>query len=120
MWSQLSRFSINANVGHTEYRNSDLGLDATYYLYDKDPTVAGYFWLPGIGPSNLGNGVAIAPLRYAVSLTVGNRWGKLQGTFALAYGSYLAAQGYELGASLRVQYKVKPRDAAALRAFSGF
>ena len=118
LWSQLSRFSINATVGRTEYRNTDLGLDATYYIYDKDPTVAGYFRLPGIGPSNLGNGIAIAPLRYAVSPTVTNRWGRLQGTFALAYGDYLAEQGYELGASLKVQCKVKLDDDTAVKLYS--
>jgi hypothetical protein len=118
LWTQLSRFSINASVARTEYRDTDLGVDATYYLYDKDPTVAGYFRLPGIGPSNLGNGVAIAPLRYAVSPTVTNRWGKLQGTLGLAYGSYLAEQGYELGASLKVSYKYKLGDDTALKLYS--
>ena len=118
LWTQLSRFSINASVARTEYRDTDLGLDATYYLYDKDPTVAGYFRLPGIGPSNLGDGVAIAPLRYAVSPAVTNRWGKLQGTIGLAYGSYLAAQGYELGANVKVQYKLRIDDDTTLKLYS--
>jgi hypothetical protein len=117
LWSQLSRFSINASVVQTEYRNIDLGLDATYYLYDKDPIEAGYFRLPGLGPSNLGNGVAIAPLRYAVSPTVASKWGRLQGTLGVAYGSYLSAQGYELGANLKVQYKL-PLGDHALRLYS--
>lgn len=118
LWSQLSRFSINASVSRTEYRDVDLGIDATYYLYDKDPTVAGYFRLPGIGPSNLGNGVSIATLRYAVSPTVTNRWGKLQGTLGLAYGSLLANQGYELGTTVKFQYRLDLDDDKALRLYS--
>lgn len=104
LWSQLSRFAVNASVSRTEFADVDLGLDATYYLYDVDPRHAGFFRLPGIG--QLGNGIAIAPLRYAVASSVGNRWGKLQGTLGLAYGSYLAGEGFELDANLRLAYRL--------------
>ena len=106
LWSQLSRFSINASVIRTEYGDTDLGLDATYYFYDQDPLLAGYYRLPGIGPSNLGTGVMIAPLHYAISPTLTNRWDDLHATLGLAYGSYRAAQGYEIGANAKVQYGV--------------
>jgi hypothetical protein len=104
LWSQLSRFAINASVSRTEYRDTDLGLDATYYIYDVDPRYAGYFRLPGIG--QLGSGIAIAPLRYAVAPSVGNRWGKLTGTLGLAYGENLADEGFELAANVRFHYKL--------------
>lgn len=118
LWSQLSRFSVGASVARTEYRDIDLGIDATYYFYDKDPTTAGYFRLPRIGVSDLGHGVAIAPLRYTVSPNVTSRWGKLQGTLGLAYGSLLANQGFELGASVRCQYKLRIDDDTSLKLYS--
>jgi hypothetical protein len=103
----LTQLAISAGVMHTIEGDGDLGLGATCYLYDKDPTQVGYFSLATLGRGNLGNGSGVAPLRYAVSPSIGNRWGSLSGTLGVTYGIYIQDLGYDLTTSLRVQYKLK-------------
>lgn len=104
LWSQLSQITIGAGIAHAEDDDLELALDASYFVYDKDPTSAGYFRLPGIGPSHLGDGIAIAPLRYAVAPSLTHRRGKLAATLGLAYGSYLG-DGFELGVRTKASYR---------------
>jgi hypothetical protein len=111
----LTQLAISAGVLHTIERDGDLGLSATCYLYDKDPTQVGYFSLATLGRGNLGTGAGVAPLRYAVSPSIGNRWGALSGTLAVTYGIYIQDLGYDLTASLRLQYKLKFDDTRRLK-----
>ena len=106
------------HVLHTIEDTTDLGLNASYYLYDEDPTQLGYYSLATLGRGNLGNGVSIAPLRYTVTPTIGDRWGALSGTLAVTYGMYIRDVSYEVTTSLRVQYKLKLEGAARLKLYS--
>ena len=116
--TRLTQLAINAGVMHTMEGNGDLGLSASYYLYDKDPTQVGYFSLATLGRGNLGNGVSIAPRRYSFSPSIGNRWGALSGTLAVTYGVYIRELGYDLTTSAKVQYKLKLDGSTRLKLFS--
>jgi hypothetical protein len=116
--TQLTQLVIGASVLHTFEGTGDLGLSASYYMYDADPTQLGYYSLATLGRGNLGNGVSIAPLRYTVTPTIGDRWGPLSGTLAVTYGLYVRDVSYEVTTSLRVQYKLKLDGAARLKLYS--
>ncbi len=116
--TQLTQLVLGASVLHTVEGTGDLGLSASYYLYDADPTQLGYYSLATLGRGNLGNGVSIAPLRYTVTPTIGDRWGPLSGTLAVTYGLYVRDVSYEVSPSLRVQYKLKLEGASRLKLYS--
>lgn len=116
--TELTQLVLGASVLHTVEGTGDLGLSASYYLYDEDPTQLGYYSLATLGRGNLGNGVSIAPLRYTVTPTIGDRWGPLSGTLAVTYGIYVRDVSYEVTTSLRVQYKLKLEGAARLKLYS--
>ena len=116
--TQLTQLVLGASVLHTLEGTGDLGLSASYYVYDADPTQLGYYALATLGRGNLGNGVSIAPLRYTVTPTIGDRWGALSGTLAVTYGRYVRDVSYEVTASLRVQYKLKLAGEARLKLYS--
>ncbi len=116
--TQLTQLALGASVLHTLEGTGDLGLSASYYLYDEDPTQLGYYSLATLGRGNLGTGVSIAPLRYTVTPTIGDRWGPLSGTLAVTYGLYVRDVNYEVTTSLRLQYKLKLEGAARLKLYS--
>jgi hypothetical protein len=106
-WAQLGQYAIDGNVSETIDHDTDLSLDAAYYLYDRDPQKLGYFALATVGRGTLGNATGVAPTEYTITPSVAERWGNLAATASLAYGGYMEDQGYEIGANLRVQYKLK-------------
>jgi len=116
--TQLAQLAIGASVLHTVEGTGDLGLSASYYMYDADPTQLGYYSLATLGRGNLGNGVSLAPLRYTVTPMIGERWGALSGTLAVTYGLYVRDVSYEVTTNLRVQYKLKLEGAARLKLYS--
>jgi hypothetical protein len=115
--TQLTQLALGAGLLHTVEGTGDLGLSASYYLYDQDPTQLGYYSLATLGRGNLGSGVSVAPLRCTVTPTIGDRWGPLSGTLAVTYGIYVRDVSYELAPSLRVQYKLKLEGDARLKLY---
>jgi hypothetical protein len=109
-WAQLGQFAIDASVSETIDDDTDLGVGAAYYVYDRDPQKLGYFALATVGRGTLGSATGVAPMDFTVTPSVAERWGDLAATATINYGSYLENQGYELGASVRVQYKLKLDD----------
>lgn len=116
--TQLTQLVVGASVLHTVEGTGDVGLSASYYLYSEDPTQLGYYALATLGRGNLGNGVSIAPLRYTLTPTIGDRWGPLSGTLAVTYGAYLRDERQDLTTSLRVQYKLKLEGGTRLKLYS--
>ncbi len=116
-WAQLGQFAIGGSVSETIDDDTDIGVDAAYYLYDRDPQKLGYFTLATIGRGTLGTATGVAPSQYTVTPSVSQRWGDVAATASLAYGSYLEDQGYELGANVRVQYKLKLDDKRRLKIY---
>jgi len=116
--TRLMQLVLGAGLTHTLEGAGDLGISASCYFYDKDPTVVGYFSLATLGRGNLGNGAGVAPLRYAITPSIGDRWGALSGTLAVTYGIYFADAGYDVTTSLRIQYKLKLDEQARLKLYS--
>jgi hypothetical protein len=102
----------------TALEDTDLGLDFEYYLYDRDPTEAGYFAVATVDGGYLGDGMAVAPMQFAMTPSIARRFGDLSTTATLAYGNYIHDLGYELAASLRVQVKFKLDDDKRLKLYT--
>jgi hypothetical protein len=106
--AQLAQVALEATAALTLERNTDIGIDATYYAYDRDPTQVGYFSLAAVGrASSLGGGIGIAPYSYTVAPDVVVRIGGLMSMASVSYGKYVDDEGWDVTGSLRVQYKLK-------------
>ena len=117
-WTQVRQFVVGASVVETALQDTDLGLDFEYYLYDRDPLEAGYFAVATVDGGYLGEGMAVAPMRFTMSPSIGRRFGDISTTATLAYGNYIHDLGYELVASLRVQLKLKLDDDKRLKLYT--
>jgi hypothetical protein len=117
-WTQVNQIAVGASITETAFQDTDLGLDAEYYHYDQDPTQAGYFALATIDGGYLGDGVAVAPMQFAVTPTIARRFGDVSATASLSYGNYIDAMGYELSAGLRVQVKFAVTDTTRLKLYA--
>lgn len=104
-WVQLGQFALGASVADTIDRDTDLALDAAYYLYDRDPAQSGYHALSTLASSSLGSATSAPLLREALTPSVAHRWGAVSATASLSYAGYADGQA-DLAASLRVQYKL--------------
>ncbi len=112
----LDQLVIDGALTEQLYKNTDVGLDGAYYLYDKDPTTSGYSTTVGLGRSTIGSGViGIAPFQYAIAPSVIHRWGPLMALTSLSYGKYADELGYNVTPSLRLQYKFKLDDDRRLK-----
>lgn len=106
--AELAQLVIDGNVSETVYKNTDVGIDGAYYLYDKDPTKVGYFSVASVGrTANFGAGIGIAPLQYTVMPSAIHRWGPLMAMGTFTYGHYVDNEGYNTTAAVRLQYKWK-------------
>jgi hypothetical protein len=75
-WVQLGQFALGASVTDTVDRDTDLSLDAVYYLYDRDPMQPGYRALSTLASSTLGSATSAPLLRQALTPSVAHRWGR--------------------------------------------
>jgi hypothetical protein len=109
LWPQsalLGQFALGASVTDTVDGDTDLSLDAAYYLYDHELHPLEYFALATFVPSNLGSATGAPLLRYAMTPSVAHRWGNVAASASLSYSDYMDGHELDIGASLRVQYKV--------------
>src|SRR6185503_18881161 len=100
------QLAVGAGAGYTLNEDTDVGVDFEYFYYDQDPTQAGYFAVATVDGGNLGDGIAVAPMQYAVSPSIAQRFGAVSATASAAYGGYIDELGHDLSASLRVQVKL--------------
>lgn len=103
---QLGQYALSANVTDTIDGDTDLSLDASYFLYDRDPLQLGYFALATIAPSTLGSATGAPLLRDTVTPSVAHRWGSLAASASLSYSDYADGREFDVSASLGVQYKL--------------
>jgi hypothetical protein len=115
---QLGQFALGASVTDTVDGDTDLSLDASYFLYDHDPLQLGYFALATIARSTLGSAAGAPLLRDAITPSVAHRWGKLAATASLSYADYADGREFDLGASVRVQYKLALGGAHRLKIYA--
>jgi hypothetical protein len=117
-WTQVRQFVVGGSVRETAFEDTDLGLDFDYYLYDRDPTEAGYFAIATVEGGSLGEGMAVAPMRFAMTPSIARRFGDISTTATFGYGSYINHLGHELSANLRVQVKFKLGDDKRLKLYA--
>jgi hypothetical protein len=117
-WVQLGQFAFDASVTDTIARDTDVTMDATYFVYASDPMQFGYFALATVGRSSLGSAAGVAPTQAALSPSVTHRWGGLSATLAGTYAVYVDDQGSDLGGNARVQYKLATTRTQRLKLFA--
>ena len=105
--SNLTELVLDASLTETLWRDTDVGVEGSYYAYDKDPMQVGYYTAAIAGrTATTAAGIGIAPLRYTVMPSVIERWGKLMAMASVSYGSYVDDQGIDVTAAVRVQYRI--------------
>jgi hypothetical protein len=105
--ASLLQLVVGASLSEQLYRNTDVGLDGSYYLYDKDPTQVGTLSITRAGQTaGAGGGLGIAPVRYSVMPSLIHRFGPVMAMSSVAYSKYVDQQGYDVSATLRIQYKL--------------
>lgn len=125
-WVQLGQFALGASVTDTIDRDTDLSLDAAYFLYDRDLAQSGYHALSTLASSSLGSATSAPLLRVALAPSIAHRWTAVSAMVGLSYAGYAdrPADGplaeaplADLGASLRVQYKLSLDGARRLKLY---
>ena len=114
----LGQVALGASVTDTVDDNTDLSLDASYYLYDQDPLRLGFFALATIARSTLGSASGAPLLRDAITPSIAHRWSDLAATASLSYADYADGREFDVGASLRVQYKLALGGSHRLKLFA--
>jgi hypothetical protein len=105
--ASLLQVALGAGVSEQLYQDTDVGLDGTYYLYDKDPAQVGSFSVTRAGQTaGAGGGIGIAPVLYSVMPSLVHRFGPVMAMSGVAYSKYVDDQGYDVTATLRIQYKL--------------
>jgi hypothetical protein len=93
-------------VTATLQQDTDLTVAADVWHYDQDPAQLGYLALAS-GTSTVGNGLAIAPLRWRVRPEVEHRFGDVSLRFWVQHGEYVAGMGRDTNAAgLRAQWRL--------------
>jgi len=110
MPANLSQVALQVAVTETLWRDTDLGLAAGFYGYDKDPTEVGYFTLAGGGRAgaSFGGGVALAPLQWTIRPSLSRRLGDWTLRLAWQHGTYMSGEGTLDALTARVQLRITP------------
>lgn len=94
---------ISASVTAILFRDTDLTLDASGFLYQQDPAGVSYFGLAAAGRAPE---VPIAPLRYLVRPEVQHRFGDFSARVWVEAGEYVSGTGQgTTGIGTRLQYR---------------
>lgn len=97
---------LGVGYAATLFVNTELGVDGTYYLYDKSPSSVGYFSLLSVGRTDLGSGVPVLPLQLLVRPHVLQRVGPVTLKLTYQLGLYTEGLGVLHALSLRASWKV--------------
>jgi len=85
---------LGATFIATLVEHADLGLDAAWFVYDKDPTSIGFFTVAALGQSaDLGNGVPVAPYLATAKPSFTWRWERVTLKVSYQFGVYAGALG---------------------------
>lgn len=104
--ASVHQLVLGGSLSEQLYRNTDVGLDGSYYLYDKDPTQVGNLSITRSGQTAGGGGLGIAPVLYSVMPSLIHRFGPVMVMSSVAYDKYVDQQGHDVSATLRIQYKL--------------
>jgi hypothetical protein len=106
--SASSLLQWRASLGVTEqlWRDTEVGLTGTYYLYSEDPANRGYDGPSIWGREGVSEGVPLEPLRWAIRPSVRQRFGPVKVGAYFHYGRYVDDGGYMIVAALKGALKV--------------
>lgn len=105
--ASVGQLVLGAGLSEQLFQDTDVGLDGSYYLYDKDPTQVGYFSVTRAGQTSLaGGGIGLAPVLYSVMPSLIHRFGRVMVMSSVAYSKYVDAQGSDVTATVRLQIKL--------------
>ncbi len=103
----LEQGTVRLRVTETIYRDTDVGMAGSYFMYDRDPTSVGYFGLvaPGRG-ATFWSGIPLAPLQWSARPELTHRFGDLSARLWLEHGAYVDSEGTMdvLGAKLLYRF----------------
>jgi hypothetical protein len=97
--ASVNQYMLSAGVGETLWRNTDLGVTGTLYLYDGDPTQLGYFSVATLG-------AALAPMQWSIRPDVSQRVGPFRLGAYFQYGEYVNGLGWSGVIGFKAQAKV--------------
>ncbi len=113
----LAVVPISLTLIETLFRNTDVSLGATYYLYNKDPNEVGYFSLATQGKkapngetvngssASFGTGVAVAPFDWSSTAGVSHKLGPVRLSANVGYSHYYGDLGHYTSFGLKANYK---------------
>ncbi len=101
----LNQVALRAGAVETLWRDTDLGLSGSWYLYDRDPTEAGYFGLAAAGRTGTGGAIPIAPLLWSVRPSATRRLGAWTLRLELQHGVYASSEGRLDALAAKVQLR---------------
>lgn len=105
--SNVVQLVLGAGISEQLFQDTDVGLDGSYYLYDKDPTQVGTLSVTRAAQTaGAGGGIGIVPVLYSVLPSLAHRFGPLMAMAGVSYSKYVDALGYDATAILRIQYKL--------------
>jgi hypothetical protein len=99
---------LSAGYTATLREKTDLGLDASVFLYDRDPAEVGYFSVVNVGRDELGAGVPVSPLRFTVRPAVTHRFEKFTLRASYQWGLYASDLGVLHTVAAKLTWKVTP------------
>ncbi len=107
--TELTQFRLELGYTATFFTDTDVGLEAAYYLYDHDPTDTSFYSVTILGRTlSLGESPSsIAPLQFTLKPAVTHRFGeRVSVKLWVQYGQYVPGQGYQTAAGAKVQLKL--------------
>lgn len=103
--SPLLQGRFGAGYTATLATDTDVGLDATYFVYDQPPSSVGYFSLVQLG-REVGSGVPVLPLLFSVRPQVSHRFGRVTVKLGYQLGLYTESLGALHALTAKVSWKV--------------
>ncbi len=105
----LEQTVLTVEAVETFGRDTDLGLSASAYLYDHDPTNAGFFSLIVAGRRSTSGGSPIAPSLWSLRPSVAQRLGPVRLRAWFERDAYVAGEGHSNIVGLRAELRVAHR-----------
>jgi hypothetical protein len=106
--SPLWQGRFSAGYTATLFRDTDVGLDAAYFVYDAPPSSVGYFSLLAFGRAELGSGVPVLPLQLSLKPRVAQRFGPVTVKLTYQAGLYTERLGVLHAVTVKTSWKVTP------------
>ncbi|HTP28047.1 MAG TPA: hypothetical protein VMK12_20640 [Anaeromyxobacteraceae bacterium] len=104
----LNQVTVRLGATETVHVDTDLGVHASFYIYDRDPTDVGFYGLmaTGRGTSFFQSGLPLAPLQWSVRPEITHRFDDLSARLWFEHGQYVDSEGTMDTIGLKLQYKV--------------